>query len=240
MGYPEHLENEMDIRALFDSAAQDYDGTRLQYIPCFEQLYGTVLELIPNHRQEPLRILDLGAGTGLLSGLIVKAFPEALVTLADVSTGMLEKARERFDTNPNVSYRVLDFVNAQLAGHYDVVVSALALHHTPQERLKEVFQKVFNVFEDGGVFINADQTLGTTPQNEQRYADAWLAGARARGCTGEDIEIAMERMKADRTATLEKQLAWMREAGFSHVDCWYKHYRFAVYSGEKMIPSIAS
>ena len=225
----------MDIRALFDRAAQDYDRTRLQYIPCFDQLYGTALELLPYDNQEQIRVLDLGAGTGLLSRLVVAAFPKASMTLADLSTEMLGKAKQRFGANPNINYVVLDFVNSPLIGSYDVVISALALHHTPQERLKGVFQKVFNVLEHGGVFVNADQTLGTTPQNEQKYADAWLAGAKAKGCTEQDIENAMERMKADQTATLEDQLAWMREAGFSHVDCWYKNYRFAVYSGQKSL-----
>jgi tRNA (cmo5U34)-methyltransferase len=40
-------------------------------------------------------------------------------------------------------------------------------------------------------------------------------------------------MKADKTSTLEDQMAWLRAAGFTDVDCWYKQYRFAVYSGRK-------
>ncbi len=85
----------------------------------------------------------------------------------------------------------------------------------------------------GGLFINADQTLGTSAANEARYAQAWLDAIRANGSTEADIAAALERLKADKTATLEDQLAALRGAGFSEVDCWYKRYRFAVYSGRK-------
>ena len=40
-------------------------------------------------------------------------------------------------------------------------------------------------------------------------------------------------MQADRTATLEDQLDLMRAAGFEDVDCWFKSYQFAVFSGRK-------
>ena len=225
----------MNIKALFDAAAQDYDRTRPQYIPCFDEFYSTALDLIPHDNQANLKVLDIGAGTGLLSSLVSAAFPNAAITLADISSEMLGKARERFNSNPNIEYVVLDFIHAPITGKYDVVVSALALHHTPQEKLKSVFHKIFNALESGGHFINADQTLGTTPENEEKYAQAWLKGAKAKGCTDLDIEIAIERMKADKTATLQDQLNWLSEVGFVQVDCWYKNYRFAVYSGQKSV-----
>lgn len=223
----------MDIKALFDSAAQDYDRTRRQYIPCFDDFYSTALELIPHNSQAHIKILDIGAGTGLLSGLVAAAFPQASITLSDISSQMLSKAQERFGSNRNIDYLVLDFINAPIVGNYDVVISALALHHTPQDQLKRVFQKIFGALQSGGYFINADQTLGTTPENEEKYAQAWLNGAKAKGCTDRDIEVAIERMKADKTATLQDQLYWLSEVGFVQVDCWYKNYRFAVYSGQR-------
>ena len=93
----------------------------------------------------------------------------------------------------------------------------------------------YDALEKGGHFINADQTLGTTPENEEKYAQAWFNGAKAKGCTDRDIEVAIERMKADKTATLQNQLNWLSEVGFVQVDCWYKNYRFAVYSGQKPV-----
>ena len=53
------------------------------------------------------------------------------------------------------------------------------------------------------------------------------------GASKAELSMALERMKADKTATLVDQLAWLQEVGFIRVDCWYKNYRFVVYSGIK-------
>ncbi|MFN8447001.1 MAG: class I SAM-dependent methyltransferase [Caldilineaceae bacterium] len=223
----------MNVKLLFDHAAKDYDRTRRQYIACFDDFYGTALDLIPYPGDAVFRVLDLGAGTGLLSALLLTAFPNAQLTLADISTGMLDKARQRFADRSDITYQTVDFIEQPLTGRYDLVVSALALHHTQPERLKSVFAKVYDVLEPGGLFMNADQALGTTPENEQKYADNWLRTALSKGCTQTEIEVAFERMKADKTAKLADQLTWMSEVGFQQVDCWYKNYRFVVYSGAK-------
>ena len=224
----------MNIKELFDAAAQDYDRTRPQYIPCFEEFYGAAIGLIAQGPQDRFRVLDLGAGTGLLSALIATAFPRATLTLADVSDEMLVQAKARFaKMGKRITVLAVDYVRAPLTGQYDVIASALSLHHTPQDKLPGVFQKIAGALRAGGLFINADQCLGPTGAIEERYQAHWLAQVRAKGCTAADLAVALERMKADRTATLEDQLAWLRSSGFIQADCWYKNYRFAVYSGQK-------
>lgn len=225
--------NAIDVGVLFDQGAQDYDRTRRQYIPCFDDFYGTALQLLPEDREAPLHVLDLGAGTGLFAGLARPLLPNARFTLCDISEAMLSQARKRFANDAGVDYVVANYVDELLPGKYDVVLSALSIHHTPHERLPFVFANVFQALKAGGVFIHADQSLGSTPRNEAAYEQHWLAGVRAKGCTEADIAIAQERKKADKTATMEQQLIWMRDAGFVNVDCWYKNYRFAVYSGER-------
>ncbi len=224
----------MDAKTIFDGAAADYDRLRRQLVPNFDTFYGTVLECIPYERDASIRILDLGAGTGLLTALVAAAFPNASFTLVDISTEMLGKARQRFAGRPNFRFELVDLEHEPLAGKYEAAVSALALHHLAHPQLAAVFGKVYDALAPGGALINADQTLGPTPENEQLYAERWQQDVRANGCTEAEVLAALERMKVDKTATLADQLAWLGAAGFQQVDCWYKHYRFAVYSGRKM------
>lgn len=223
----------MNIAALFDAASVSYDSTRKKYIPCIADFYGVLVERIPFDSKDEFAVLDLGAGTGLLSAMVLEAFPSARLTLADVSTAMLDKARERFQHREDLGFQVMDFESDEIQGIYDVVVSALALHHSPLNQLQAVFQKVFGSLKPGGVFINADQALGATPELEREYERMWLKHARAAGCTEEEVDIAIERMKADRSSTLEDQLAALRKVGFKQVNCWYQFYRYATYSGTK-------
>ena len=118
-----------DVKQIFDHAAADYDRTRRQLVPCFDDFYDTALGLIPFEREADNHILDMGAGTGLLSALAAEAFPNASFTLADISTEMLARARERFAGRENFRYLVLDFESDAISGEYDVTMSAMALHH---------------------------------------------------------------------------------------------------------------
>lgn len=224
----------MSIASAFNRAAGDYDRLRRALVPCFDDFYAAAIDAIPFERDAPIRVLDLGAGTGLLSAFVVSSFPRARVTLVDVAGEMLAKARVRFgDEGERVETRVLDYVTEPIPGRYELVISALSIHHVNDADKRSLFVKIFEALELGGAFVNAEQVLGPTPALVAKYRAHWLAEARAKGASEAEIAAAEERMTHDRCATLEAQLAWLREAGFHDIDCWYKSYQFAVYAGRK-------
>ncbi|WP_197073967.1 MULTISPECIES: hypothetical protein [unclassified Methanosarcina] len=49
----------------------------------------------------------------------------------------------------------------------------------------------------------------------------------------EEILAGYERVKLDKDTCLDKQLDWLKEAGFCDVSCIYKYYQFAVIFGRK-------
>ena len=221
------------VKTAFDEGAQTYDRARRQLIPCFDDFYTTALALIPHQLQADFRVLDLGAGTGMLSLLIAKKFPQAKITLLDISLEMLGKAREWFaGMEERLEFVAGDYANG-FAGQFEVVISALSIHHLPDTDKITLFKNIHDALPDGGIFINADQILGPTPDIEQVYHETWLRQIRDLGVSDTDLNAALERMKADRMAPLDSQLIWLQEAGFSSVHCWYQNHRFAVFSGQK-------
>ena len=224
------------VAALFDEAAEGYDRARRQLVPPFDDFYGTAVESIPHERDDALRVLDLGAGTGLLSALVARAFPRARITLVDVSPEMLGVARRRFaDERERFELRVMDYAREPLPGEYEVAVSALSIHHLDGIGKRELFRKIYGVLCDDGVFVNADQVLGSTPEIEACYRETWLRQVRESGVGEEDLAAALARMEEDQMSTLEEQEAWLEEAGFRQVDCPYKNYSFVVYGGRKRV-----
>jgi tRNA (cmo5U34)-methyltransferase len=222
------------VRAVFDASAGRYDRLRRQLIPCFDDFYQTAVEIIPFEPSEPIRVLDLGAGTGLMSSFVLDAFPQAHLTLVDVSDEMLARARERFVARQGqVDFVIADYSRFDLPGGYDLVVSALSIHHLADEDKAALFSRVRGMLVHGGAFVNADQMLGSTPTTDRRYVDTWLQRVRASGITAEDLAQMFERTSYDRLTDLETQLGWLRDAGFSDVDCYYKWHNFAVYSGRR-------
>lgn len=224
----------MTAGALFDGAAGGYDEARRRLVPGLDGLYGAVLAGIPFRVDEPIRVLDLGAGTGLLSAVVADRFPQARVTLVDLSVEMLRVARRRFASGPGrFEFRVMDFARKELPRGYDLVVSAFSIHHLTDGDKRETFEKVHGSLAVDGCFVNLDQVRGETPEEESRYEEWWQRSAREAGATDEDLAAAFRRMRADKNATLEDQLRWLREAGFENVECRHQDHRFAVYAGRK-------
>lgn len=224
----------MSVRALFDAWARDYDRARRQLVPDFDDFYGSVFELLTYERDEPVRVLDLGAGTGLLGEMVAERFPEASITLADISDEMLEVARRRFSPDSaRFSFRVMDYVDEKEWGEYEIIVSALSIHHLNDPDKQRVFHRAFESLSPGGAFVNADQVLGATPEIGRRYHEYWLRRVREAGAADRDLNAALERMKEDRLSTMYSQLVWMKASGFDPVECVYKNHQFAVYGGYK-------
>lgn len=218
----------------FTRYAQAYDAMRRRLIPCFDEFYGTALRLIDDWKtREDFRVLDLGAGTGLFSAMILERFPETELHLIDASSGMLDQAKERFRGNPRVTFGIGDMATSDLGGPWDVIVSALAIHHLDDPDKQSLFAHIVGALRPGGLFVNAEQVLGPTLEAEDRYVRFWHADIRAAGVSEQEIAGAAERMAFDRCAPVEAQLAWMHEAGFHDVDCTFKSWRFAVLSGRR-------
>jgi tRNA (cmo5U34)-methyltransferase len=226
------------VRAAFDSAAESYDRARSRLVPNLEAFYGAAVDCVPFAEDEDVRVLDLGAGTGLMSALIAERYPRARVTLVDISVEMLRVARTRFKDgrSPRFQFRVLDFARKPLpgeAGEYDLIVSALAIHHLTHGDKRELFEKAYESLAGGGLFVNADQTLGQTPVEDVRNREWWLRSVREAGTSERELADALQRMKADREAKLDEQMRWLEETGFTAVRCEYEDHCFAVYTGRK-------
>jgi tRNA (cmo5U34)-methyltransferase len=220
------------VKEAFDAAAQDYDGVRRQLIPCFDDFYGMVGKQIPFGPDDIGDALDLGAGTGLLAAILREQFPKARFTLIDISEEMLARARERF-AGQDVSIVTGDYSKEAIPGWFDAIVSALSIHHLTDDDKAALFRRIFQALKPGGVFVNADEVKGDTPELDRTYWEEWEREILARGIDPGEVTAARTRMSHDIPATLEAHLHWLRKAGFVDVDCWYKYWGYAVFGGRK-------
>lgn len=223
----------MSVKALFDAGATHYDENRRKVIFCFDSFYATLLDLVPFDKEERFSFLDLGAGTGLVSSLILERFPRAEGSLLDISENMLEKARLRFSGNGRITFYVRDYEKQPLPGGYPLVVSAMSIHHLSDLAKRLLVRKIFDTLAPGGMFIHAELTLGATEKTEAVYQQHWRKHLESTDIGTAEMSAIYRRMAADRPAPLERQLGWMHAAGFVDVDCFFKHYNFSVYAGTK-------
>jgi SAM-dependent methyltransferase len=145
------------------------------------------------------RVLDLGTGDGRLISLLRSAHPEAEAIGLDSSEPMLARARERFDGEGSVEFRLHDLRNPlAVDGPFDAIVSGLAIHHLEDDRKRTLFAEIRSLLLPGGVFANLDLVKASTPELHERFR-------REIGRPEDD--------PADRLADLCDQLGWLRAAG---------------------------
>jgi len=222
------------VQRAFDLAAEDYDRTRRRLVPGFDDFYRAAIDLLQFPHDSQLKVLDLGAGTGLLAAFIAYSFPHARITMVDISSEMLDRARARFELGGDrFRFEVSDYGVDPIREKYDAVVSALSIHHLGDEQKRSLFSRIYGALNPGGVFVNAEQFRAATPDRQRFHHQRWVTRVRELGADDRDLAPALDRMKFDRAATLEDQLEWLREAGFRDIDCAYKNLIFAVYCGIK-------
>jgi tRNA (cmo5U34)-methyltransferase len=218
--------------AAFSAHAPDYTGLRRRLVPGIDAFYGAVVDVLRLLDPGPARVLDLGAGTGLLSGLVADAFPGATIELLDASEPMLHEARQRLGAATGAVH-VADMAGLLPEAPFDAVVSALAIHHLDDHHKRELFARVHGVLRPGGVFVNAEQVAAPSPALTDVYERMWVRDCQALGASEAELDGARERMRHDRCVDVETQIRWLREAAFVPVDCVYKSWRFAVMAGFK-------
>lgn len=221
------------IQKMFNEISEEYDAQRRKLIPCFEDFYKTLVA-IANVATNTPSILDIGAGTGLCSYFILKKYPQAKLSLIDLSDKMLAVAKKRFANRASVQFFVQDYTRYEYTEQYDIIISALSIHHLPGEEKARLYTKIYQLLKPGGVFVNADQVLGQTKFLQQLYTTDWQAKIETSGLSSEELTAAYERTKLDKMSTLADQLAWLQRAGFADVDCVYKNYNFVVLYGHKL------
>lgn len=87
-------------------------------------------------RPPPARILELGCGTGFLSRRIATAWPDADLTISDLSPAMVEFCRQRLHrasrNHPGpINFAVCNAVGTIPDGPFDLITAALMAQWTP-------------------------------------------------------------------------------------------------------------
>ena len=109
-----------------------------------------------------LRVLEVGAGTGATTSSVLPVLPEATTYLfTDVSNIFLDRARERFGSNPNVKFGRFDLdLDLETQGYapqsFDIVISANAVHACTD--LRGALERLGALLAPGGVLVLVEST----------------------------------------------------------------------------------
>lgn len=222
------LDKKMDIEKQFNLIAKEYDSNRKKFIPCFDDFYKNTTKFVISNIDEPKQIVDLGAGTGLLTYFWYQQCPNSKYVLVDIANEMLNIARKRFNGIENISYQVENYIHKLLDIFFDTVISALSIHHLEDENKKKLFSRIYDSLPDGGLFINYDQFCAGQPEINYWFNSFWENQLANSGLNDKDIELWKERRKLDRECTVRQEMDMLENCRFKIVQCVYSYQKFSV------------
>ena len=215
----------------------NYDEHAELAIPDYRQMHEVLVKILlaiwPNH--PPLRVLDLGAGTGKTSGVILDKFRGATVKAVDLFEEMLEHAKLRLEEfEDRVEYVQGDFMEIELGEGYDVCVSSLAVHHQTAEGKQELFERIFKALAPGGRFLMIDWVRLEEPTLHELSFEVAAENLQRAGLPAR-IEKAWKRHWRNKNIpeTVPDLCSWLQKAGFRRAECVIKHYEIALICAEK-------
>ena len=162
-------------------------------VPAYDRLQDVVAQVTSGLGARS--ILDLGVGTGVTSQRVLAEHPSAQLVGVDESPAMLDRARRALLTAELRAARLEDPLPQ---GPFDLVVSALAVHHLDGAGKADLFRRVASVVVPGGRVVIGDVVVPEDP------ADAVIPI---------DEEY-------DKPSSTGEQLRWLREAGFRARIAW--------------------
>jgi tRNA threonylcarbamoyl adenosine modification protein (Sua5/YciO/YrdC/YwlC family) len=189
---PEAVAAALDGQFHFDPAS--YSAEIRDDIPVYDEFQDQVVAASGSGAR---RVLELGTGTGETSLLLLDRHPEAELVGIDESGAMLDVARERLSGRP-VDLRVARVQGELPEGPFDLVASALCVHHLDASEKQDLFARVRTVLAPGGRFVLGDVV---TPEQAVDAVTSLTPGY-------------------DSPSPLADQLTWLAAAGFEAEAKW--------------------
>jgi tRNA (cmo5U34)-methyltransferase len=216
-------------------------------IPLLGLQNDVLLRVLRGQRRPIERFLDVGAGSGASSELVLSELPGAHAVLLDFSEPMLSRAGERLERfsgrwqAARGDLMGSGWLRELPPGPYDAAVSSLAIHHLPAERKRGLFAELFELLAPGTTFVNMDFVTVDGPLrgsfDEQMVANL-VTAERKRGSERSPEQIERHLLGnldgvEDQPDTAEDQVRWLTDAGFANVEVHFKWGEAAIYGGVK-------
>lgn len=165
---------------LFSEKAKDWDQddfkTRLS-----RGISNAMLSNVPF--ETDMELMDFGAGTGLISGNLAPKV--ARISAVDISQAMLDQLAAKPELHGKVEILCHDIMEVPLEKHFDIIVSAMAMHHV--EDTDKLIEQFAAHLRDGGQVALAD-----LDQEDGSFHPPGTEGVYHAGFNRNDLQLLLE------------------------------------------------
>ena len=173
---------------------ETYEAEIRSEVPAYDRLQQVLADASGSGAR---RILELGTGTGTTASVLLARHREATLVGVDCNERMLKAARARLP-HERVELQAGRIEDELPSGPFDLVASALCVHHLDARQKAQLFERVRAVLVPGGRFVLADLVVPEVPVDAPTPATPDF----------------------DKPSSIADQLEWLTAAGFDASAVW--------------------
>lgn len=161
-------------------------------------------ELKLSERNQPIKVLDLGAGSGVWGITLAQSAPLVKVTAVDWP-GVLDVTRanaENRGLGERFSFIAGDFATADFGSGYDVATLGQILHSEGEQKSRALLRKTFDALAPGGI-IAVQEFLVQPDRSGPPFGLIFAVNMLVKTDQGD-------------TWSFDEIVGWLREAGFEN------------------------
>lgn len=220
------------------SVASCFDDMLERSIPQYAAMRQLCLDVGSRFVKPRTDVVDLGCSRGGAIADFVRRFGVTVRFVGcEVSAPMLQECRMRFAGY--IDAGTVDIRDVDLRREFPVcdaslILSVLTLQFTPIEHRLRIVDDVLSHLRPGGAFVLVEKILGCDRFADEMLVDLYYGMKRAHGYTEQDIErkrLSLEGVLVPKTA--HENEGMLRDAGFKHVECFWRTLNFAAWVAVK-------
>ena len=213
-----------------------------------------ILAALPFGQEHAFTVVDAGGGSGRLMERILTSYPAArgwVIDQSEAFLGIAQNRLARFGQRCKLrQMRLQDDWTAAVKEPVHAIVSMSAIHHLDAGEKRACYCRVFRTLTQGGIFINGDEVR---PCDDAAYLSqlrGWANHMRQLIVTQRVPDAMHEAMNGwiqrnvdgfgqpkksgdDCHETIDAQLGYLADAGFSSVDILWERDLWSVFCGRK-------
>ena len=204
-----------EMKSFFDLGVNGYDEHMASTVEDYWNFYSKIATPFEK-TDEPIEVLDLGAGTGIELEFIFDKAPNAKITAVDLSEVMLKKLVKKYVTFSSQIRTIVDsYLSLKLKPHsFNYVVSVMSLHHLMPAKKIALYKKLRNALVPTGAYVEGDYIVSL--EEEKRLLKEFSLQKRNHSLLDDG------QYHIDIPFSEERQIRALKDAGFKEVDIIFR------------------